>query len=138
VIALGCAGPTVVHGLLHRMPPRPGEAVVIQGAGPVGLAAAMYAQLAGARPAIVIGAPAQRLELAAKLGVGDERLDIDALDIAARGARRRRGQGRRRSVDGDQLPGLGSRRRAGRRNRSAENRWPEKSRCSPASGPIFR
>ena len=87
VIALGCAGPTVVHGLLHRMPPRPGEAVVIQGAGPVGLAAAMYAQLAGARPAIVIGAPAQRLELAAKLGVGDEHLDIDALDIAARGAR---------------------------------------------------
>ena len=87
VIALGCAGPTVVHGLLHRMPPRPGEAVVIQGAGPVGLAAAMYAQLAGARPAIVIGAPAQRLELASRLGVGDERLDIDALDIAARAAR---------------------------------------------------
>ena len=84
VIALGCAGPTVAHGLLHVTPVRPGEAVVVQGAGPVGLAAAMYAHLAGARPVIVIGAPATRLELAAELGIGDERLDIDELDAQAR------------------------------------------------------
>jgi threonine dehydrogenase-like Zn-dependent dehydrogenase len=79
VIALGCAGPTVVHGLLHISPPRPGESVVVQGAGPVGLAAAMYAQLAGAHPVILIGAPAARLGLAADLGLADERLDIERL-----------------------------------------------------------
>jgi threonine dehydrogenase-like Zn-dependent dehydrogenase len=84
VIALGCAGPTVIHGLLHRLPVRPGESVVVQGAGPVGLAAAMYAHLAGADPVILIGAPAGRLQLAARLGVGDELLDIEALEPAQR------------------------------------------------------
>jgi threonine dehydrogenase-like Zn-dependent dehydrogenase len=87
VIALGCAGPTVVHGLLHIAPPRTGESVVVQGAGPVGLGAAMYAQLAGARPVLVIGAPERRLALAGQLGVGDERMDIDELEPEARLAR---------------------------------------------------
>jgi threonine dehydrogenase-like Zn-dependent dehydrogenase len=80
VISLGCAGPTVVHGLLHVAPVRPGESVVVQGAGPVGLAAAMYAHLSGAGRVIVIGAPRERLELAAQLGVGDELLDIELLE----------------------------------------------------------
>lgn len=84
VIALGCAGPTVVHGLLHVAPVRTGESVIVQGAGPVGLAAAMYAQLAGARPVILIGAPQRRLGLAAALGVGEERLNIDELDADVR------------------------------------------------------
>lgn len=84
VIALGCAGPTVVHGLLHIAPVRTGESVVVQGAGPVGLAAAMYAQLAGARPVVVIGAPERRLALAGELGVGDELIDIDKLGVEAR------------------------------------------------------
>jgi threonine dehydrogenase-like Zn-dependent dehydrogenase len=44
----------------------------------------MYAHLAGASPVIVIGAPAQRLALAAELGVGHERLSIEELDAAAR------------------------------------------------------
>ncbi len=80
VIALGCAGPTVVHGLLHVAPVRPGQSVVVQGAGPVGLAAAMYARLAGAHPLILVGAPEARLALAATLGVGDLQLDIERLD----------------------------------------------------------
>ncbi len=84
VIALGCAGPTVVHGLLHAAVVRPGESVAVQGAGPVGLAAAMYAQLAGGHPVLLIGAPQQRLALAARLGIGDERLDIEELEHAAR------------------------------------------------------
>jgi D-arabinose 1-dehydrogenase-like Zn-dependent alcohol dehydrogenase len=84
VIALGCAGPTVVHGLLHVTPVRTGGTVVVQGAGPVGLAAAMYAHVAGAGAVILIGAPAGRLQLAAGLGIGDERLDIEALDVVAR------------------------------------------------------
>jgi threonine dehydrogenase-like Zn-dependent dehydrogenase len=84
VIALGCAGPTAVHGVLHVTPPRVGETVVVQGAGPVGLAAAMYAQLAGAARVVVIGAPAGRLALARELGVGHEHLDLGELDAAAR------------------------------------------------------
>jgi threonine dehydrogenase-like Zn-dependent dehydrogenase len=83
-IALGCAGPTVVHGLLDIAPVRPGESVVVQGAGPVGLAAAMYAHLAGAGTVTLIGAPAGRLQLAERLGVGDERIDIELLGVEQR------------------------------------------------------
>ncbi|MDQ6817215.1 MAG: zinc-binding dehydrogenase [Actinomycetota bacterium] len=84
VIALGCAGPTVVHGLLHTAPVRPDEHVVVQGAGPVGLAAAMYAHLAGAGQVILVGGPPGRLRLAEDLGVADERLDIEQLDAGQR------------------------------------------------------
>ncbi len=48
-IALGCAGPTAVHGVLEILDLAVGSTVVIQGSGPVGLAAAMYAHLAGAQ-----------------------------------------------------------------------------------------
>lgn len=77
VIALGCAGPTAVHGVLHIASASAGETVVVQGAGPVGLAAAMYAHLAGAAHVVLVGAPASRLALAAELGVGDIHVDID-------------------------------------------------------------
>jgi threonine dehydrogenase-like Zn-dependent dehydrogenase len=76
VIALGCAGPTVVHGLLGVLPPRVGDTVVVQGAGPVGIAAAMYAALAGAGRVVVVGAPASRLRAAADLGACDVTVDI--------------------------------------------------------------
>ncbi|WP_420093239.1 zinc-binding dehydrogenase [Mycolicibacterium agri] len=77
VVALGCAGPTIVHGLLGRAAPRVGEVVVIQGAGPVGMAAAMYARLAGAGTIVLVGGPAERLKVADELGVCDLALDID-------------------------------------------------------------
>ena len=48
-----------------------GDTVVVQGSGPVGMAAAMDAQLAGAAKVIVVGGPASRLALARELGVGD-------------------------------------------------------------------
>jgi threonine dehydrogenase-like Zn-dependent dehydrogenase len=83
VIALGCAGPTAVHGL-DVAPVRSGETVVVQGAGPVGLAAAMYAQLGGAATVVLLGGPASRLERARRLGVGDEHLDIDTVPAAER------------------------------------------------------
>jgi D-arabinose 1-dehydrogenase-like Zn-dependent alcohol dehydrogenase len=38
VIALGCAGPTVVHGVLHLLDIGVGDVVCVQGSGPVGLA----------------------------------------------------------------------------------------------------
>lgn len=77
-IALGCAGPTAVHGVLEIVGIGVGESVVVQGSGPVGLAAAMYAQLAGAAKTILVGGPASRLDLAREIGVGDVHIDIFA------------------------------------------------------------
>lgn len=76
VIAFGCAGPTVVHGLIHRSPVEVGDAVIIQGVGPVGIAAAIYARLAGASRIIIVGGPTNRLETAKALGVADAFVDI--------------------------------------------------------------
>jgi threonine dehydrogenase-like Zn-dependent dehydrogenase len=75
-IALGCAGPTIVHGLLGVAPPRVGDVVVVQGSGPVGLAAAMYSRLAGAARVILVGGPGPRLDLATELGMSDLAFDI--------------------------------------------------------------
>lgn len=75
-MALACAGPTMVHALFERRPVRLGETVVVQGSGPVGLAAAAFAQLAGASRVIVVGGPANRLALARSAGIGDEHIDI--------------------------------------------------------------
>lgn len=80
-MSLACAGPTVIHALYERRPVRLGEVVVVQGSGPVGLAAAAFAQLAGAAKVIVVGGPDERLELAVKAGIGDVHLNIaDATD----------------------------------------------------------
>ena len=46
----------------------PGDTVVIQGAGAIGLSALVAAKLAGAHKAIVIGAPKSRLDLATEFG----------------------------------------------------------------------
>jgi threonine dehydrogenase-like Zn-dependent dehydrogenase len=75
-IALGCAGPTAVHGVIDIVNIKTGDTVVVQGAGPVGLAAAMYAHFAGAAKVILVGGPANRLALAKEIGVGDVHFDI--------------------------------------------------------------
>jgi threonine dehydrogenase-like Zn-dependent dehydrogenase len=77
VIALGCAGPTIVHGLLGRAAPAMGESVVVQGAGPVGMAAAMYARLAGAGTIVLVGGPTARIKVAEQLGICDVAVDLD-------------------------------------------------------------
>lgn len=87
VIALGCAGPTAYHGVVDITGVTPGHTVVVQGSGPVGLAAAMYAHLSGAAKVIVVGGPAARLELARQIGVGDVHLDIFTTTPEARLAR---------------------------------------------------
>lgn len=79
VIALGCAGPTVIHGLLHRARVRVGDTVIVQGAGPVGLAAVLYARLAGAGKIILVGGPTQRLRLIEELAIADVIVDIEAV-----------------------------------------------------------
>lgn len=75
-MSLACAGPTVVHALGERRPVRLGESVIVQGSGPVGLAAAALAQLSGAAPVVILGGPAGRLALARECGIGDVHLDI--------------------------------------------------------------
>ncbi|GAA0631615.1 zinc-binding dehydrogenase [Kutzneria viridogrisea] len=75
-MSLACAGPTVVHALYERRPVRLGETVVVQGSGPVGLAAAAFAQLAGAAKVILVGGPAARLTQAAAAGIGEVHLNI--------------------------------------------------------------
>lgn len=54
-----------------------GDAVLVQGAGPVGLSAAAFAHLRGAGLVILVGAPRARLELASALGA-DVTLDLAA------------------------------------------------------------
>ena len=54
----------------------PGDSVVIQGAGPLGLSHATMAKMTGAGKVIVIGAPEERLQLARELGA-DETINIE-------------------------------------------------------------
>lgn len=60
-----------------------GDTVLVQGAGPVGLAAAAFARLRGAGAVWMIGAPGARLRLGRDLGV-DRELDLDATDVDER------------------------------------------------------
>jgi threonine dehydrogenase-like Zn-dependent dehydrogenase len=76
VIALGCAGPTAIHGVIEVAGINVGDTVVVQGSGPVGIASAMYAHLAGASRVILVGGPSSRLDLAREIGVGDVHIDI--------------------------------------------------------------
>jgi len=71
----GCGLPTGFHAV-ERAGIAMGDTVVIQGSGPVGLNAAIFAQLAGAARVFVVGAPQARLNAAKRLGAED------VLDIA--------------------------------------------------------
>lgn len=68
VIAFGCAMPTMLKGIERLGGIAVNDSVIVQGAGPVGLAATLLAKVSGARQVIVIGGPAHRLAMAAKLG----------------------------------------------------------------------
>lgn len=65
---------TPIHGL-RRAGVNPGDTVLVQGSGTVGLLAVAAAIQAGATRTIVIGGPARRLEVAAAFGA-DETIDI--------------------------------------------------------------
>lgn len=83
VTGAGCALVTAIHGL-ERMKIGWGDSVVIQGSGPVGLAALAVAKSSGALTTVVIGGPAPRLELAQAFGA-DYTINIeDFADSAAR------------------------------------------------------
>jgi threonine dehydrogenase-like Zn-dependent dehydrogenase len=66
--AATCSFRTVVHGFERLGGIQPWETVVVQGSGPVGLWSVALAIASGARQVLVIGAPAQRLELARRWG----------------------------------------------------------------------
>ncbi len=76
VIGGGC-GLFTGFAAVDRAGVRLGDAVLVQGSGPVGLAAAAFAALAGASRVLLIGAPERRLALGAALGV-DRTWDVTA------------------------------------------------------------
>ncbi len=84
-IGVGCAFRTVVGGYERFGGIRFQENVVVQGAGPVGLYAAIVAAESGAAKVIVVGAPAGRLELAKRWGATDV-INID--DVKDAGQRK--------------------------------------------------
>lgn len=71
VVAFGCAMPTMLQGWERLGGIEPGQTVVVQGCGPVGLASTLLAHLSGAQRVIVVGAPTHRLEVARGLGATD-------------------------------------------------------------------
>ncbi|MDP9315647.1 MAG: zinc-binding dehydrogenase [Chloroflexota bacterium] len=82
LLAAGCGLPTALHAV-ERADVRFGDVVVIQGSGPVGLSAAILAQLQGAGQVVVVGGPTLRLNMAEQLGA-DAVVDIATTDAAER------------------------------------------------------
>jgi threonine dehydrogenase-like Zn-dependent dehydrogenase len=81
VVGAGCALVTAIHGL-ERSPVAWGDTVVVQGSGPVGLAALAVSRQAGAARVVVIGGPPHRLLLARRFGA-DAVIDIEEIPDAA-------------------------------------------------------
>ena len=77
VIGAGCALVTAIHGI-ERMGLSWADVVVVQGTGPVGLAALAVALDHGASRVIVIGGPEARLKIARRFGAS-ECLNIEQL-----------------------------------------------------------
>ena len=72
----GCGLLTAVHAI-ERAAIRPGDAVLVQGTGAVGLSAIALARRGGAASVFAIGAPVDRLELATRMGA-DHVFDLGA------------------------------------------------------------
>ncbi|MFQ5678970.1 MAG: zinc-binding dehydrogenase [Gemmatimonadota bacterium] len=82
VIGGGC-GMFTGFGAVERSALEMGDSVLVQGSGPVGLAAAAFAVLRGAGLVVVTGAPAARLTLARSFGA-DVTLSIEEDPVSAR------------------------------------------------------
>ena len=78
----GCGLLTSVH-IIERARISLGDAVVVQGAGAVGLSTAALARRAGAGLVVVIGAPPDRLALARQMGA-DVVIDLDRTTVEER------------------------------------------------------
>jgi threonine dehydrogenase-like Zn-dependent dehydrogenase len=80
----GCGLITAVH-IIDRAALKPGDRVLVQGTGAVGLSAIALARLAGASAVVAIGAPEDRLALARRMGA-DAVMDIRSTSIEERRA----------------------------------------------------
>lgn len=93
----GCGLPTGFHAV-ERAGIALGDTVVVQGSGPVGLDAAVFALLAGAARVLVVGGPPARLEIARRIGAEDV-LDVQAEADPARRVRWVRARTSERGAD---------------------------------------
>jgi L-iditol 2-dehydrogenase len=82
VIGGGC-GLFTGYAAVERSGMAMGDVVVVQGAGPVGIAAAVFASLRGASLVMLVGAPANRLEFARRMGV-DVTIGLDVPRVERR------------------------------------------------------
>ena len=78
----GCGLLTAVH-ILERAMLRPGDTVLVQGTGAVGLSAVALARLTGASTVIALGAPPDRLQMARRMGA-DHVFDVTATSTEER------------------------------------------------------
>jgi L-iditol 2-dehydrogenase len=78
----GCGLVTAVH-IIERATLRPGDSVLVQGTGAVGLSTIALARLSGASAVLAIGAPASRLALARAMGA-DEVFDVERTTLQQR------------------------------------------------------
>ena len=85
VIAFGCAMPTALGGIARLGGIGPGQTVVVQGCGPVGLASTLLASLSAARQVIVIGAPDSRRRAAEVFGASMT-IPLESTTVAERKA----------------------------------------------------
>ncbi|MCU1514595.1 MAG: alcohol dehydrogenase, partial [Microbacteriaceae bacterium] len=86
VVALGCALPTAL-GLMDRLGRiTPGQTVVVQGSGPVGLSSVLLASQSPASKVILVGMGEERLGWGTRFGA-DEIIDIEATSVDERLAR---------------------------------------------------
>jgi len=83
IVGAGCALNTALHGV-ERIKVEMGDTVVVQGAGPVGLAALAVARESGASQIVVVGGPAHRLQMALEFGADAVVSLEDFPDIEAR------------------------------------------------------
>lgn len=67
LVAASCSGATVAHGF-DLCPPKPGDVVLVQGPGPLGLFAIAFARAHGASEVVVIGGSRNRLEICEQFG----------------------------------------------------------------------
>ncbi len=81
----GCGLLTAVH-IIERANVRPGDRVLVQGIGAVGLSTIALARIAGASQVIAVGGPIDRAPLATAMGA-DVVLDLDATSPSDRAAR---------------------------------------------------
>ncbi len=81
-IAGGCGLSTAI-GAVRRAEIQPGDTVTVLGSGPVGLSTVVFARLQGAAEVVLVGAPADRLQLGARMGA-DHTVDIEKHSVTQR------------------------------------------------------